>query len=54
MTESDRNDGNPLDWIQANRTQVEALAESDRRTADVAQAILEYLDNEKESAGKRV
>ena len=33
-----------LDWIESNRERVEALAESDRETADAARAVLDHLD----------
>jgi hypothetical protein len=36
----------PLDWIRENRGQVKALANSNRRTADVARAVLDYLNSD--------
>ena len=36
----------PLDWMRENREQVEALADSDLRTADAARAGFEYRDSD--------
>jgi len=41
---AEKDETDALDWIAANRKRVESLAASDRETADVARAVLDYLD----------
>lgn len=41
---AEKDETDALDWIESNRERVEALAESDRQTADIATAVLDYLN----------